>query len=219
MLNAEEVVRVRSDTHGLHLPRDLEICGELMRWQMRQLMAMADVYYSSVKRRSRQSFISFTISEDSLGIDFKSALPKHFHQNGIHDHCPPQRSVVFDFPIPSHSLPSCRKLKLPKAKLSKTANSTEKIPKLKAKLLEASSIYSQDKETLSWFVMQSVHDPRDFTIIERYENEDSQQYHLANPYWKTFDPAVLPMLEEVQGGNVNGGKMDLRRFEELVEGQ
>jgi len=103
--------------------------------------------------------------------------------------------------------------------LTNTANSTEIIPKLKAKLLEASSIYSQDKETLSWFVMQSVHDPRDFTIIERYENEDSQQYHLANPYWKTFDPAVLPMLEEVQGGNVNGGKMDLRRFEELVEGQ
>jgi hypothetical protein len=67
-------------------------------------------------------------------------------------------------------------------------------------------------------VMQSVHDPRDFTIIERYENEGSQTYHKSNPYWKLFDPAVLPMLEEVKGGNVNDGKMDLRRFEELVEG-
>lgn len=67
--------------------------------------------------------------------------------------------------------------------------------------------------------MQSVHDPRDFTIIERYENEGSQKYHLENPYWKTFDPAVLPMLMEVNGGNVNDGKMDLRRFEELVEGK
>jgi quinol monooxygenase YgiN len=101
--------------------------------------------------------------------------------------------------------------------LTNQANSSEVVPKLKAKLLEASSIYSKDKETLSWFVMQSVHDPRDFTIIERYLNEGSQKYHLENPYWKTFDPAVLPMLEEIKGGNVNDGKMDLRRNEELVE--
>lgn len=103
--------------------------------------------------------------------------------------------------------------------LTSPANSDEVVPKLKSLLLEASSIYSKDKETLSWFVMQSVHDSRDFTIIERYENEGSQKYHLENPYWKTFDPAVLPMLEEVKGGNVNGGKMDLRRNEELVEGK
>lgn len=54
--------------------------------------------------------------------------------------------------------------------------------------------------------MQSTSSERDFTIIERYEHESSQQYHLANPYWKTFDPYVLPLLE---------GKMDLRRNEEL----
>lgn len=117
-------------------------------------------------------------------------------------------------PKPSSSYPIPL---LPFTILTNAANSSEIIPKLKAKLLEASSIYSKDKETLSWFVMQSVHDPRDFTIIERYESEDSQKYHLANPYWKTFDPAVLPMLEEIKGGNVNGGKMDLRRNEELVE--
>lgn len=45
------------------------------------------------------------------------------------------------------------------------------ISKLKNKLIEASRVYSKDKETLSWFVMQSVHDPRDFTIVERYEKE------------------------------------------------
>ncbi|KAK9481639.1 hypothetical protein V1527DRAFT_479039 [Lipomyces starkeyi] len=64
----------------------------------------------------------------------------------------------------------------------------ECISKLHAKLLEASSIYSKDHETLSWFVMQS-------------------KYHLENPYWKTFDPYVIPLLEK---------GMDLRRFEELA---
>ncbi|KAK9481989.1 hypothetical protein V1527DRAFT_477846 [Lipomyces starkeyi] len=83
----------------------------------------------------------------------------------------------------------------------------ECISALHAKLLEASSIYSKDHETLSWFVMQSVHDPQDFTIVERYLNEGSQKYHLENPYWKTFDPYVIPLLEK---------GMDLRRFEELV---
>src|SRR6185295_14641212 len=81
------------------------------------------------------------------------------------------------------------------------------IQKLKNKLIEASRTYSKDKETVSWFVMQSIHDERDFTIVERYERESSQKYHLENPYWKTFDPYVIPLLE--------GGKMDLRRYEEL----
>lgn len=34
----------------------------------------------------------------------------------------------------------------------------------------------------------------------------SQQYHLNNPYWKTFDPYVLPLLD---------APMDLRRLEEM----
>lgn len=82
----------------------------------------------------------------------------------------------------------------------------DNIAKLHAKLREASAVYSRDRETLSWFVMQSVHDPQDFTIVERYENEGSQKYHLGNPYWQTFDPYVVPLLEK---------PMDLRRFEEL----
>ncbi|KAL2351149.1 hypothetical protein BJ546DRAFT_855872 [Cryomyces antarcticus] len=80
------------------------------------------------------------------------------------------------------------------------------IKKLQNKLIEASQVYSKDKETVSWFVMQDHQDPRAFTIVERYEQESSQKYHLENPYWKTFDPYVLPLLEK---------PMDLRRFNEL----
>ncbi|KAF1945610.1 hypothetical protein EJ02DRAFT_451328 [Clathrospora elynae] len=80
------------------------------------------------------------------------------------------------------------------------------IDKLKAKLVEASLVYSKDHETLSWFVMQDVKDPRQFTIVERYLRESSQKYHLENPYWKTFDPYVIPLLDR---------DMDLRRLEEL----
>ncbi|KAG8164532.1 hypothetical protein KVR01_006450 [Diaporthe batatas] len=82
----------------------------------------------------------------------------------------------------------------------------DSVDKIKAKLIEASRVYSKDKETLSWFVSQSTSDPRDFTIVERYEKESSQKYHLENPYWKTFDPYVIPLLDR---------PMDLRRSEEL----
>jgi hypothetical protein len=54
------------------------------------------------------------------------------------------------------------------------------VPKLKNKLIEASRVYSKDKETVSWFVMQSVHDKRDFTIVERYEKESVRALPLAN---------------------------------------
>lgn len=42
--------------------------------------------------------------------------------------------------------------------------------------------------------------------IQELTVRQSQKYHLENPYWKTFDPYVMPLLE---------GSMDLRRFEEL----
>ncbi|KAI4095759.1 MAG: hypothetical protein LQ348_002800 [Seirophora lacunosa] len=82
----------------------------------------------------------------------------------------------------------------------------ESIPRLKAKLVEAAGVYRKDHETLDWLVMQDVKDPRAFTIVERFETEESQKYHLENPYWKTFDPAVLPLLDR---------PMDLRRHEEM----
>ncbi|KAL7415717.1 hypothetical protein BDY24DRAFT_267759 [Mrakia frigida] len=78
--------------------------------------------------------------------------------------------------------------------------------KLAAKLAEASAVYQKDKETISWFVMQDPKDATKFCIVERYEQESSQQYHLGNPYWKTFDPYVIPLLD---------GDMDLTRWEEL----
>ncbi|EXF74082.1 hypothetical protein CFIO01_10607 [Colletotrichum fioriniae PJ7] len=113
----------------------------------------------------------------------------------------------------------------------------DSVERIKAKLIEASRVYSKDRETVSWFVMQDVHDPRSFTIVERFETEyprkpathslppslpslerltdllihvsspvQSQKYHLENPYWKTFDPYVVPLLDR---------PMDLRRHEEL----
>ena len=45
------------------------------------------------------------------------------------------------------------------------------IQKVKNKLIEASRIYSKDKETLSWLVMQDVKDPRMFKVVERYQEE------------------------------------------------
>ncbi|TAQ84901.1 hypothetical protein B7494_g6773 [Chlorociboria aeruginascens] len=85
-------------------------------------------------------------------------------------------------------------------------DNADSIPRIKAKLIEAARIYRKDKETVDWIVMQDVHDPRAFTIVERFENESSQKYHLENPYWKTFDPYVIPLLDRT---------MDLRRHEEL----
>lgn len=97
----------------------------------------------------------------------------------------------------------------------------DSIDRLKAKLIEAARIYRKDKETVDWIVMQDVHDPRAFTIVERFAEESvctadlflskadllqSQKYHLENPYWKTFDPYVVPLLDRA---------MDLRRHEEL----
>mgnify|MGYP003306902743 CR=1 FL=1 len=60
----------------------------------------------------------------------------------------------------------------------------ESIPRLKAKLIEASRIYSEDKETVEWLVMQDVHDPRAFTIVERFENEgvSSLPFPIFFPY-------------------------------------
>lgn len=54
----------------------------------------------------------------------------------------------------------------------------DSVDKIKAKLIEASRVYSKDKETLSWFVSQSTSDPRDFTIVERYEKESVSKRYI-----------------------------------------
>lgn len=45
------------------------------------------------------------------------------------------------------------------------------IDRIKLKLTEAARVYRKDKETVDWFVMQDVHDPRAFTVVERFEQE------------------------------------------------
>lgn len=45
------------------------------------------------------------------------------------------------------------------------------IERLRLKLIEAARVYRNDKETVDWFVMQDVHDPRAFTVVERFEQE------------------------------------------------
>ncbi|KAL8293776.1 hypothetical protein RQP46_000477 [Phenoliferia psychrophenolica] len=75
-----------------------------------------------------------------------------------------------------------------------------------AKLIEAATVYRKDKEQLGWMVHRDPKDPLKFAIIERFVSEASQKYHLENPYWLTFDPYVIPLLD---------GPMDLTRWEEL----
>jgi quinol monooxygenase YgiN len=58
----------------------------------------------------------------------------------------------------------------------------ESLKKLTAKLIEASRVYSQDKETLSWHVMQSTADRRAFTIVERYEQESVSSLSIEVGY-------------------------------------
>nr|XP_031860459.1 uncharacterized protein CI109_004070 [Kwoniella shandongensis]KAA5527531.1 hypothetical protein CI109_004070 [Kwoniella shandongensis] len=82
----------------------------------------------------------------------------------------------------------------------------DKVEEVKQKLKEASEVYRKDQETIDWFVMQDPKDETKFCIVERYEKESSQQYHLNNPYWKTFDPYVVPRL---------ANDMDLTRWEEF----
>lgn len=55
----------------------------------------------------------------------------------------------------------------------------DNIARLHAKLIEASRVYSQDKETISWFVMQDTKDPRAFTIVERYEQESVSAFSVG----------------------------------------
>lgn len=54
----------------------------------------------------------------------------------------------------------------------------DSIERIKAKLIEAARIYRKDKETIDWLVMQDVHDPRAFTIVERFANEGVSQANV-----------------------------------------
>ncbi|SCZ89255.1 BZ3500_MvSof-1268-A1-R1_Chr1-1g01061 [Microbotryum saponariae] len=109
---------------------------------------------------------------------------------------------------------------------AKDLDSAEKIAR---KLVDAATVYRKDKEQLiyavslmpcdralwtssqlftedGWFTGTDPKDPLKFAIVERFVNEASQKYHLENPYWLTFNPYVIPLLD---------GPMDLTRWEEL----
>ncbi|CUA68376.1 hypothetical protein RSOLAG22IIIB_07891 [Rhizoctonia solani] len=88
------------------------------------------------------------------------------------------------------------------------ASSLDNAEKLSQKLVEAASTYRKDKETLAWLVHRDPKDPLKFAIVERFLNEDSQKYHLENPYWATFDRHVQPLLSHPIHEN-------LTRWEEL----
>ena len=55
------------------------------------------------------------------------------------------------------------------------------IEKIRRKLIEAARVYRKDKETVDWLVMQHTSNPRKFSIVERFDHESSQTYHLQNP--------------------------------------
>lgn len=76
----------------------------------------------------------------------------------------------------------------------------DSVDKIKAKLIEASRVYSKDKETLSWFVSQSTSDPRDFTIVERYEKESVSSKMKTQPC--TF---FVPQREYIMPPTQKGG--------------
>jgi hypothetical protein len=82
----------------------------------------------------------------------------------------------------------------------------ESISKLKAKLVEASKIYSKDKETLSWFVMQDVSDERKFTIVERYLKESVSLDPLPK------QPPIKPLIPffEIRIGGANDVDVDAK---------
>lgn len=51
-------------------------------------------------------------------------------------------------------------------------------------------------QTIDWHVMQDPKEPTKFCIVERYEKESSQEYHLNNPVSFSFS---LPVVDGVWG--------------------
>ncbi|CAF1188192.1 unnamed protein product [Rotaria magnacalcarata] len=83
---------------------------------------------------------------------------------------------------------------------------SDHVEKVKAKLIEASRVYVNDKGTIDWFVSQDVADPTKFAIVERYEQQSDVQTHINNPYYQLFGAYVKPLLSK---------PLELHRVEEL----
>ncbi|PSK53794.1 hypothetical protein C1H76_1950 [Elsinoe australis] len=88
-----------------------------------------------------------------------------------------------------------------------TAKDDAAVPKLHAKLVEAALVYNRDKGTIDWFVMQEEGNPKNFTVVERYESKDATKTHMENPYWSRFNDYFIPLIVD---------PMDLRRYDELL---
>ncbi|KAK8086953.1 hypothetical protein PG994_001927 [Apiospora phragmitis] len=84
----------------------------------------------------------------------------------------------------------------------------ECIEKLKLKLIEAARVYRNDKGDRRLVRHAGRQGPPRLHRRRAFRAGicTSQKYHLENPYWKTFDPYVIPLLAK---------DMDLRRHEEL----
>jgi len=96
------------------------------------------------------------------------------------------------------------------------AAKSEHVEKVKAKLIEASRVYTKDKGTIDWFVSQGkksvlfwclkedltyyskadAADSSKFAIVERYEQRSDVQTHINNPYYKLFGAYVKPLLSK-----------------------
>ncbi|KAF8211821.1 hypothetical protein K438DRAFT_1568486 [Mycena galopus ATCC 62051] len=66
---------------------------------------------------------------------------------------------------------------------------------MRAELIKASQIYTKDKGTIDWFVMQDQKDPTAWSIVERYESESDVKTHTANPHFKLFPKLIGPLLD------------------------
>ncbi|KAI8816897.1 uncharacterized protein EV422DRAFT_500579 [Fimicolochytrium jonesii] len=82
----------------------------------------------------------------------------------------------------------------------------ERTDSVRTLLAKASSVYTQDKGTLSWFVMQSAKTPTEFAIVERYESKADLQTHIKNPFYAEFGKTVGPWLD---------GELNIQHFEEI----
>jgi hypothetical protein len=72
----------------------------------------------------------------------------------------------------------------------------DSIERIKAKLIEAARVYRSDKETVDWFVMQDVHDPRAFTIVERFEQESVRTDLASMVLLLSLTPLFLDLPRE-----------------------
>ncbi|KAF8211820.1 hypothetical protein K438DRAFT_1808020 [Mycena galopus ATCC 62051] len=68
---------------------------------------------------------------------------------------------------------------------------------MKNVLVEAARIFSKDKGTIAWFVMQDEKDPTAWATVERYENEgvSSTPMPHANPHYAMLQKLVGPWLD------------------------